>query len=98
MWAARYACYNRGTLETIRNLWSGRAPGLDSFTAEFYETYVDEISPVLLSVYNEVMEQGTLPPTLNEALISLILKKGKLASDCKSYRPNFPSQKDQKMF
>ena len=38
-------------------------------------------------MYNEAFKKGVLPPTLSQALISLILKKGKEPTDCKSYRP-----------
>ena len=36
---------------------------------------------------NYSFECGTLPPSLREANISLILKKGKCPEDCASYRP-----------
>ena len=84
--------------ETIMTLKSGRAPGLDGFTAEFYKTYVEEISPILLDMYREAIETGILPPTLNEALITVILKKGKAADDCKNYRPISLLGQDRKIF
>ena len=38
-------------------------------------------------MFNDSFECGTLPPSLREANISLILKKGKCPEDCASYRP-----------
>ncbi len=38
-------------------------------------------------MYSEALDKGSLPPTLSEALISLILKKDKEPLDCRSYRP-----------
>ena len=71
----------------IRGLPSSKAPGLDGFTAEFFKEYAEELSPLLLQVYCEALDDGRLPPTLSEALISLILKKDKDPLDCRSYRP-----------
>lgn len=73
--------------EAIQNLPSGKAPGPDGFTAEFYKLYVEELSPLLLDMYCEAMDRGSLPPSLSDAVITLILKKDKDPLDCKSYRP-----------
>ncbi len=53
----------------------------------FFKLYVNEVSSLLLNIYTESLGVGSLPPTLNEALITLILKKDKDATECKSYRP-----------
>lgn len=45
------------------------------------------MSPLLLNIYNEAMEKGELPPTLSQALITLIFKKDKDPTECKSYCP-----------
>lgn len=74
-------------LEVIRTLKVGKAPGPDGLTAEFFKCFPEEVTPLLLQMYNEAFSLGTLPPTLCQALITLILKKGKEPTDCKSYRP-----------
>lgn len=74
-------------MEVIRGLSAGKAPDVDGFTAEFYKAYAKEVSPILLEMYLEAFNTGYLPPTLSEALISLVLKKDKDPQDCKSYRP-----------
>ncbi len=74
-------------VEAIQNLSPGKAPGPNGFSAEFYKTYVQELSPLLLDMYCEAMDRGGLPPSLYDAVISLILKKDKDSLDCKSYRP-----------
>lgn len=38
-------------------------------------------------MFNYLLEQGALPQTLTEANITLLLKPGKNAADCGSYRP-----------
>lgn len=49
--------------------------------------FADQLSPILLSVYEELLLVGSLPLTTRQAVISLILKKDKDALNCGSYRP-----------
>ena len=51
---------------------TGKAPGPDGFTAEFFKYYVTELTPILLSMYNEAFLKGELPATLSKALIALV--------------------------
>lgn len=74
-------------VDVIKGLPSGKVPGPDNFTADFYKASAEELSPLLLQMYSEALDKGSLPPTVFEALISLILKKDKDPLDCKSYRP-----------
>lgn len=48
-------------------------------------------------MYTESLKVGSLPPTLNEALITIILKKDKDTTDCKSYRPILLIGQDRKI-
>lgn len=81
---------------TIDSLTSNTAPGLDDLTGIFYKTYKDILAPQLLEVYAEALEVGSLLPSMREAVISLLLKPGKDATSCSSYRPisliNFDSK------
>ena len=47
----------------------------------------DVLAPILTKVYSESLSIGQLPNTLNESIISVILKKGKDCLDPASYRP-----------
>lgn len=38
-------------------------------------------------MFRESLTKGSLPPTLSQATITLILKEGKDPADCGSYRP-----------
>lgn len=64
-------------ISVIQEQPSGKAPGPDGFTAVFFKSYFSELTPLLLSMYNEAFEKGQLPHTLSKALITLILKKDK---------------------
>jgi len=73
--------------QAIRNMQSSKAPGPDGYTAEFYKTFIELISPLLLEVFNESLRTGLLPPTFYQASISLLLKKDKDPLSPGSYRP-----------
>ncbi|CAI5643337.1 unnamed protein product [Oreochromis niloticus] len=74
-------------VHAIKAKHNSKAPGPDGFSVEFFKTFIDKLAPLLLSVYNESFEHGLLPPTLSQALITVLLKKGKDPTSCTSYRP-----------
>lgn len=59
----------------IRSLQSSKAPGPDGYTPEFYKTFVTVVAPLLLKVFNQSSETGSLPTTFYQATISLIHNK-----------------------
>lgn len=66
---------------------SSKAPGPDCYTTEFYKTFKNQLSPILLEVFNEALIKGCLPPTFYHASISLIYKKDEDPLEPGSYRP-----------
>ena len=65
-------------IETItKSLPTNRSPGPHGFTSEFYQTFREEVTPILLKLFQNFAEGGTLPNSFYKATITLIPKPEK---------------------
>lgn len=71
----------------LQNMQNNKAPGPEEFPVRFFKAFQAQLTPILHLVYLESLSLCSLPPTLRQASINVLLKKDKDPDICTTYRP-----------
>jgi hypothetical protein len=58
--------------EVIKNIPTKKRPGPDGFSAEFEQSFKEDLIPIFLKILHKIETEGTLPNSFYEATITLI--------------------------
>ena len=71
----------------INSLPAKKSPGSDRFSAEFYQTFKEDVIPFLHKLFHKIETEGTQPNSFYEATITLIPKPQKDPTKIENFRP-----------
>ena len=61
--------------DIVQSLKRNKSPGLDGLTAEFYQTFWEDLQCIFIRMIDESFNKGILPCSIKKAVITLIFKK-----------------------
>ncbi len=83
--------------ESLKSTSSGKAPGSDGFTVNFYKFFWADIKKYLLDSINEAFEEGEMSISQKHGILTLLPKKDKDLIRIKNWRPITLLNQDYKL-
>ena len=74
------SCNGYITLEelenAVKNLKPNKSPRLDGLSSNFYKTFLQNLGPLLMIIFNSSYDRGKLPFSQRQSVLNLLFKKG----------------------
>ena len=77
---------SKETESVIKNLPTKKSPGSDCFTGQFCQTFKEELTPILFTLFQKTEEDRILPNSFYHASTTLMPKQDKNTTRKQNYR------------
>ena len=74
-------------LSAIQGASNRSSPGKDGIPYEFYKVFQKEVAPILVQIYNDLLQGKGLKPSALESMVILIFKNKGSEEELKNWRP-----------
>ena len=84
--------------DLILSLPNNKTPGPDGLTYEFYKSFIQSISPIMVEHFNKILETAEIPISWKESYLILIPKKSSEKHLIQNWQPIALTNTDYKIF